>query len=258
MFGSRRSSDTGRSTGFVASAALVGLVALGLVVVLVYALVSRHSTPAAPTAAGAGPTSAAASKAPASAAPASSTDGERPAGCATTGTDQTVPTSTPAAVTWTLLARAAVPSTAADGPKLRTPAGVGYCYSHTPIGALLAASNIGHGTGSPQAQQDEALRCCVVPNQYSAQAAKQPMEPESPSQDIAQLKGFRFITYSPTQASITLASNSVAAPDQYSALTFALQWYRGDWRLVPQPGPSIVVTGGAVPNLDSFVPWAGV
>ena len=134
---------------------LLGLVVVALVIVLIHAATSPTppgtAAPAATPPAGAPPvaaTSAAGGAPPPSAAAGS--DGGRPAGCSTTGNDQTVPTSPPSGVNWTLTGGFAVPSSAADGPKLRGAAGVGYCYSHTPLGALLAASNLGHGTGTPQ------------------------------------------------------------------------------------------------------------
>ncbi|GAB2938833.1 hypothetical protein GCM10027047_39010 [Rhodococcus aerolatus] len=260
MFGSRRDDTTpttGPSRGFAAAAGLIGLVAIGLVVVLVYAF-TRPDNATPTTAAPATQTTSAG--APSSAVPTSTDAGGgeqgRPAGCATTGTDQTVPTSSPAGITWGLASGVAVPSSSADGPALHADAGVAYCYSHTPVGALLAASNIGQGTGSKQAQQDATLSCCVVPNQYAA--AVKPAGSDSTSPTSIQLAGFRFITYTPDQASITLAYNVGGATGQYSGLTFALQWYSGDWRVVPQPGPSIVVTAASLPSLASFTPWSGV
>jgi len=153
----RRDRETtgGPSPAWMGSAVLLGLVAIALVIVLIHAAVStKPATPAAASPPGATPgaaPSAGVATAPGGA-PASATSGQegRPAGCSTTGSDQTIPTSPPTGVTWSLISGFAVPSSSADGPKLHGPGGVGYCYSHTPLGALLAASNLGHGTGTPQ------------------------------------------------------------------------------------------------------------
>ncbi len=256
-----RENTGGPSPAWMGSVVLLGLVAVVLVIVLIHAAISSP-TPAAPVAASPGaspgvappagstPTSGGGTSAPASA------EG-RPAGCSTTGTDQTVPTSPPAGVTWSLASGVAVPSSAADGPKLHGDAGIGYCYSRTALGAILAASNLAQGTGGPQELQNAVLKYSLVPNQYAAQVAATPATSGGSSGGI-QLAGFRVITYSPDQASIALSYQVPGQTDRYPQLTLAMQWYAGDWRVVPQPGPSAVVTSGVAPSLAGSVPWAGV
>lgn len=258
-----RENTGGPSPAWMGSAVLLGLVAVALVIVLIHAAVSpKPATPAAASPPGATP---GATPPPGSAtapagAPAPTNAGQegRPAGCTTSGSDQTVPTSPPTGVTWSLTAGFAVPSSAGDGPKLHGAGGVGYCYSHTPLGALLAASNLGRGTGTPQDKQDAVLSLSVVPNEYSAQVAKTQATPDDQSGAGVQLAGFRIISYSPDQASIALAASVAGRTDSYPQLTVAMQWYAGDWRAVPQPGPTLVVTGSSAPSLAGFVPWAGV
>jgi len=258
-----RENTGGPSPAWIGSAVLLGLVAVALVIVLIHAAVSpKAATPAAASPPGATPGAAPLpGVATASGgAPARVTAGQegRPAGCSTTGSDQTVPTSPPSGVTWSLNAGFAVPSSVADGPTLHAPAGIAYCYSHTPLGALLAASNLGHGTGTPQDKQDAVLSLSVVPNEYSAQVAKTPATAVDQSGAGVQLAGFRIISYSPDQASIALAASVAGRTDSYPQLTVAMQWYAGDWRAVPQPGPTLVVTGSSAASLAGFVPWAGV
>jgi len=258
-----RENTGGPSPAWMGSVVLLGLVAVVLVIVLIHAAISSP-TPAAPAAASPGASPGAVPPAGIATAPggvpATANAGQegRPAGCTSSGSDQTVPTSPPSGVTWSLSAGFAVPSSVADGPKLHGPAGIAYCYSHTPLGALLAASNLGRGTGTPQDKQDAVLSLSVVPNEYSAQVAKTPATPDDQSGAGVQLAGFRIISYSPTQASIALAASVAGRTDSYPQLTVAMQWYAGDWRAVPQPGPTLVVTGSSAPSLAGFVPWAGV
>jgi len=261
----RRDRETtgGPSPAWIGSAVLLGLVAIGLVIVLIHAATSSNPgtpTAASPPGAPAGST-AQAGGAPPGGSPAVTAPGAgqagRPAGCSTTGTDQTIPTSPPAGVTWSLNAGFAVPSSAADGPTLHGAAGVGYCYSHTPVGALLAASNLGHGTGTPQEIQDASLDHSLVTNQYTSQLAGTPATGEGGTGGV-QLAGFRIVSYSPDQASITLAASVSARTDAYPQLTVAMQWQDGDWRAVPQAGPALFVTVASAPSLAGFVPWAGV
>jgi len=256
-----RETNGGPSPAWIGSAVLLGLVAIGLVIVLIHAATS--SKPGTPTAASPPGSTAQAGGAPspggspAVTAPGSGQAG-RPAGCATTGTDQTIPTSPPTGVTWSLNAGFAVPSSAADGPTLHGAAGIAYCYSHTPLGALLAASNLGRGTGTPQQVQDAVLNLSVVPNEYSAQVARTPATADDQSGAGIQFAGFRIISYSPDQASITLATRVPGRTDTYPQLTVAMQWYAGDWRAVPQAGPALFVAVASAPSLAGFVPWAGV
>ncbi len=257
-----REKNGGPSPVWIGSAVLLGLVAVALVIVLIHAAVSpKPAPPAAASPPGATPGAAplpGTATAPGGApAPTNAGQEGRPAGCTTTGTDQTVPTSPPSGVTWSLTGGFAVPSSVADGPTLHGPGGVRYCYSHTPLGAVLAASNLGQGTGSPQEIQDASLKLSVVPNQYSAQVASTPAPPRD-NRGSGQFAGFRIISYSPDQASIALAASIPGQTDSYPLLTVAMQWYQGDWRAVPQPGPTVVVTGSSATSLAGFVPWAGV
>jgi len=258
-----RENSGGPSPAWIGSAVLLGLVAVALVIVLIHAAVSpKPATPAAASPPGATPGAAplpGTATAPAGApAPTNAGQEGRPAGCTTSGSDQTIPTSPPSGVTWSLNAGFAVPSSATDGPKLHGPAGIGYCYSHTPLGALLAASNLGRGIGTPQQVQDAVLNLSVVPNEYSAQVAKTPATLDDQSGAGIQFAGFRIISYSPDQASITLATRVPGRTDTYPQLTVAMQWYAGDWRAVPQAGPALFVAVASAPSLAGFVPWAGV
>ncbi len=257
-----RENSGGPSPAWMGSAVLLGLVAVALVIVLIHAAVSpKPATPAAASPPGATPGAAplpGTATAPGGApAPTNAGQEGRPAGCTTSGSDQTIPTSPPTGVTWSLSAGFAVPSSVADGPTLHGPGGVRYCYSQTPLGAVLAASNLGQGTGSPQEIQDASLKLSVVPNQYSAQVASTPAPPRD-NRGSGQFAGFRIISYSPDQASIALAASIPGQTDSYPLLTVAMQWYQGDWRAVPQPGPTVVVTGSSATSLAGFVPWAGV
>ncbi len=248
----------GPSVAWMGSAVLLGLVVVALVIVLIHAATSPKPPPAAaapPATAPAAAPPAGATSAPGGA-PAGS-DGGRPAGCSTTGTDQTVPTSPPSGVNWTLTGGFAVPSAAADGPKLHGAAGVGYCYSHTPLGALLAASNLGHGTGTPEEIQNSSLAHTLAANQYTSQLAATPATGEGTTGGV-QLAGFRILSYSPEQASITLAAIVAGRTDSYPQLSVAMQWQAGDWRAVPQAGPALFVTVASAPSLAGFVPWSGV
>jgi len=221
-----RENSGGPSPAWMGSVVLLGLVAVVLVIVLIHAAISSP-TPAAP----------------AVASPGASPGAVPPAGIAT--------------------APGGVPATANAGQEGRpagctSSAGIAYCYSHTPLGALLAASNLGHGAGTDAAIQNSVLDHSVVPNQYAQQLAAEPGSSDSGAGAGIQLGGFRIISYSSDQASISLALSVPGRTDTYPQLSVAMRWYQGDWRAVPQAGPALFVAAASAPSLAGFVPWAGV
>lgn len=268
MFGSRRTTTkpgNGPGRGFVAASGFVGLVAVALVAVLIYAFFFRDTTtsagpavtPSAPASTGAGSVN----PAPLSSRPAAPTPVEqqgRPAGCTTTGSDQKVPLNPITGTKWTLVDGFAVPATENDGPMIRAAAGIGYCYSHTPDGAVLAASNFGHGSGTAQAVINATLAHAVVPGPLTSQVAATPATPVGGGGGGIQLAGFRVISYSPTTASVALALSSTGAQGSYSTVTLVLEWSAGDWRVVTQPGPSFFLNPSTASSLAGFITWSGV
>lgn len=259
MFGRRRSDDTPPRTGFDSwswrgSAAVIGVIVILLVGVLI-AVATGHGAKQPTAAATPAP-----APAPAPVSGAGGGDAGRPAGCATAGTDQTVPTGPPTGVTWTLASGFAVPGTAADGPVLHGPAGVGYCFSHTPLGALLASANLGHGTGTDPEIQAASVTLSIATNQYTAQLAASPAT-TTPSRPGIQIAGFRVVSYTPDAATVTLAASipsTQGGSPILGQLTIALAWEQGDWRAVPQAGPTIFLNTAQAPSLAGFVAWAGV
>jgi hypothetical protein len=254
---------SGLGPGWWAAAALMSVVVIALVGVLI-AVGTRDKPVAAgdPTTA---PTPSAlpapvggGASTPATAAPTVPGGDTRPAGCATTATDQAIPGDTPKDVTWTLVAGTAVPQSSTAGPMLHSPAGVGYCYARTPVGAVLAVSNLGHATGDAQMVQNDELKYSVVPGPLADEIAVKPAVASGPAATTGtQLAGFRIIGYTPDSASIALAF-SVSTPGRFGVITATMQWNQGDWRAVVQPGPTVTSTATVATSLDTFVPWSGV
>ena len=263
MFGRRSSpSDDTRTAlgaGWWAAAGLMAVVIVALVGVLIV-IGTRDTTPVA-----AGPAPAAPSALPAppgastgSATTAPSGD-NRPAGCATTATDQTIPGDTPKSITWALIAGFAVPQSSTAGPMLHSPAGVSYCYARTPVGVVLAVSNLGRAVGNAAALQDDSLKYSIVPGPLADQLAAKPAVTSDPAALAGmQYAGFRIISYTPDSASVAIALSSAAKPGTFLVVTAAMEWNQGDWRVVVQPGPTVLATATSTTSLASFVPWSGV
>jgi hypothetical protein len=257
---------SGLGPGWWAAAALMAVVVIALVGVLVVVGTRDKTTVAAgdPTTATAAPSALPApdgggGSTSAPAAPTVPGGDNRPAGCATTGTDQTTPVDTPKDVTWTLVAGTAVPESYTDGPMLHTAAGVAYCYARTPVGAVLAVSNLGHATGDAQVVQNDELKYSVVAGPLADELAAKPAVVSDPAATSGvQYAGFRIISYTPDTASVALALASSSRPGSYAVVTATVAWSQGDWRVVLQPGPVAVATATSTTSLANFVTWSGV
>lgn len=221
-----------------AAAAVVVLAAAGLLVVLLGGG-DEQADPAAPPAQPAAP-------------PAAPSTPEGPEG------DQALPTSAPP-VRWELLQQVAVPFSAEAGPREAT-GPVARDFQRSPVGALLAAWQIdtrrmltpGEGWRTVTDQQiadgpgkDAFLR-----------ARSQVNDPSMSSEELAQLAGFRFVTYTPDSATIQLASKS--NDGALIGTTVTVRWIDGDWRLELQPNGASSPTATPLQDLTYYTPFAGV
>ncbi len=179
------------------------------------------------------------------------------AGCATTDTSQTVPTTAPPGVTWTLFQTVALPFSTTAGPA-RVAGDVASYYAHTPTGALLAASQIGvryllaHDWRSVSAAQ-------VAPGVGRDAFAKlraQANGEDDPPGAYGQYAGFKFVTYTPQTAVIELVSRF--ANGNLQMVTSSVVWYDGDWRLRLQDNGSVSPTAQRLDSVAGFAPWGGV
>lgn len=253
------SQNAGRGVWWYLAAGFVGCVGLALVLVLtVGGGTGQQPSPQPPPAAAGGTTTA----------HRAGSNSNRPPGCHTTATDQTVPRSPrqiPDNITWHLVNGTAYPTSPTAGPMLHEGAAT-YCYAHTPIGALLAAWNIPKRTdGGPNRAQEMAqvAEHSWVPNQYAQQALEMVRNENAAqagggSTDSGQLAGFRFVSYTPEMATIALAVQFAEHQGKYQVQTVVLRWYQGDWRYVMQPGPQLAATVYVTDSLANFVPFSGV
>ena len=79
--------------------------------------------------------------------------------------------------------------------------------------------------------------------------------PEDKAQpgELAQLAGYRFISYSPDTAVIGLV---LRAPNgRYAIITLTVQWRDGDWRMVAPPGGLWPALTQALGDLSNVVQW---
>lgn len=231
-------------TGFVMAAAFVGFVAVvgGAVVV---------------TSGGSGEAAAAPPATRTTTPSGTGSTGSTGAGCpALSDTGQTVPTVEPAGVTWQLYDGVALPASKAAGPAV---AGddVARCYARTPVGALLASSQIGvrYLAADDWKTVTRTQTVGAGRDSYLADraAAEKTAAPDQDSPVHGQIAGFRFVTYHDTTAVIETVWRFPAG--QLQAATTTVLWRDGDWRLEYPADPAAPTPVG---SLAGYVTWGGV
>ncbi|MGY1438567.1 hypothetical protein [Streptomyces reniochalinae] len=243
-------------TGFVLAVAFLGFVAVIGVVVL---------TSSEPSDEGGGAARAAASRKPAAPQPGgegadggSSTAADEEAPCPRLGdTGKETPTAAPTGVTWKLFGTVALPASKGAGPAVAG-GDMARCYAHTPVGALLATSQISvrYLAADDWLKVTRAQVRGAGRDPYITARTKSEREGESESGEGAvqgQIAGFKFVTYTGDSAVIQTVWRF---PDgRMQAATTTVLWQDGDWRLEypadpPAPTP--------VDSLAGYVEWGGV
>lgn len=180
---------------------------------------------------------------------------------ASTPSEPAVPTpltTAPAGVTWEDFQGVALPVSRTDGPA-RVDGPVHAGYTRTPTGALLAAAQIRvralATTGVPNLLQ-------VVDEQFApgpGKAAYRELiasvtDTTPPAGGYTEYVGFRYLSYSPDLAVVSLATQGGSGVLRASTAT--VRWLDGDWRLEKAADgqePAQVLQG-----LSGYVPWSGV
>jgi hypothetical protein len=167
-------------------------------------------------------------------------------------------TAAPEGVTWELFQGVALPVSRTDGPT-RVDGPVHGGFSRTPTGALLAASQIRvRALATPGVEN--LLR--VVDEQFAPGPGKTAYrnlisnvtDTAPPLGGYTQYVGFRYLSYSPEVAVISLASRGNSGV--LRASTNTVRWLDGDWRLekpADAQEPSQVLQ-----DRSGYVAWAGV
>lgn len=190
-----------------------------------------------------GPASATATNAPQVA-------GRPTSACATSSSSSSlsIPTAAPASE-WSIVDKVAVPTSKA-GPSVLSPNR--RCFDRSSEGALLAASNIGMLSFGKDAAAIFASQVLPGPNHDAA--LKEAVDQRPREGDKAQIRGFRFLNYSPDRAQVQLLTG---IQEQLQQFTITVQWSEGDWKV------NLDTPGGYLPpqpasSADGFIQWSGV
>ena len=173
--------------------------------------------------------------------------------------DQSLPTSAPPNVTWTLWQGIGLPVSADAGPA-NVQGSVASRYSHSPTGALMAAAQLSMRVMlAPDIDWRRAVEAGTVPGPGREAWVKKRKPLHFGSNDpgrFAQFAGFQFVGYSPELAVINLVNGD--ATRGYQASTVTLVWRNGDWRVQQGPDGLTSTNVHPIPDLSGFIPWSGV
>ena len=178
-------------------------------------------------------------------------------GCRPSDTDTSLPAQAPTDVTWSIVNTVAVPTSSSAGP-LQTSGLVARCYAHTPRGALMAAVNLFYRV-AVEAPQVTVVQEQVVPGAGATALENQLKTVTDPIQagELAQLAGYRIVSYTPDTTVITLVNGSVQS-NTLKASDVTVQWSGGDWKLVVGPDGSISGPGTSITSLAGYTAFGGV
>lgn len=173
--------------------------------------------------------------------------------CGLPAGDQRVPTTTPADTSWQLIGTMAAPVAPQLGPG-RFGAGLPFCYSRSPMGALYAAANFVAVLTDP-ALRLPAAKYLTAAGRGRDELIRQSTSPGGPGSSDMQLAGFVVApNYTADAASVDLA---IRYGRYFVHLQVPLRWEAGDWRVVVPDNGRPLDGAAQIPDLSNYVPWSG-
>ena len=174
----------------------------------------------------------------------------------------TVPTDAPAGTSWVIYQTVALPQLPGAGPA-HVDGAIATGYAHTPLGALLAAANESYRyllAGDDQWQAAAQQMLAPGPG-YDAWQSIRPAHPYGPESGggtahFAQLAGFQYVSYTPSDAVIQIVTRDVNGVLQVGATH--VTWQNGDWRYVLAPDGSQLANVQQAATLAGFNEWRGI
>lgn len=239
--------DYGRSSlsrpGFVASAALLGMLVLAALFVAIGAATRRQATSPA----------AVSRSARFGARSATATAG---AGCSLPAGNQQVPTLGPA-LQWVTVGQMQAPQAPARFGPQRDEDGIAVCFAHDPTGSLLAAINFFAQATVASPVALIATLAAHSPGQrlalLQARAGQDQLLQDSDGDPgSVQVTGYEIADYTPAAANLDVVLEGPGG--QLAAVQCQLDWQAGDWKFVIPSGGLLV--SSQVTTMDGFVSWS--
>lgn len=244
-----RTSSTDSRKRWLATAGIAFVLLLVLLAALLLAKGGQHSA-GSPKATAPGHASAS----PSSPSPGAAHPGAaQSTGCRTATPTNAMPTSPPRDVKWKNVGAFLVPTSGTYGPT-RYQGPVWSCYSHTPMGAVMASSGILATLTGPDWKTVAEHEIMPGPGQeaFIAAGEKQKYTPPAPG-SVSQPVGFQVVSYSPMSATVEALVGG--AGSQYTVTEQTLAWSGGDWKLVVTPSGTTGPDAQTVSSSAGFVLW---
>jgi hypothetical protein len=184
--------------------------------------------------------------------------GGRPLGCHTddSGGDA-LPESAPKDISWHTLGIARVPVSGSAGPT-RTTGSLRWCFAHTPIGAVLAATVIpsrmsGSDWRAVARQQVVAGHGRDLFSIQRQTVADIDSAEQAGNTAVASYAGFSVTSYTADAANVRLL---LRTGQGYAATAVLVRWSNGDWKVVPNADGSLHSQVTTIQgNTNGFILW---
>lgn len=157
---------------------------------------------------------------------------------------------------WRLIGSIAAPHVEKVGPGKIDDDGFGYCYAHTPEGAVVAAANVFPQSSISKFQAKTYDKQLVPgPGRDVAMKAVEDGTAEGiPSDERLQIAGFRLSRYTGDEAEVEVVT---ASEGRYFTGPIRLQWSGGDWKMIVNDDGSLSGESTEIPDLSGYIAWSG-
>ncbi|WP_160050112.1 MULTISPECIES: hypothetical protein [unclassified Nocardiopsis] len=176
--------------------------------------------------------------------------------CGLQGSDETTLDTAPQEVTWEFVGTMRAPANPDAGPGLVADDGFRQCYAHSPTGALLASANM-TALGTDPKLVPQMLEELVAEG-TGQDAALAAVDAEGAAADPSGVRmsivGFNLMGYGSEHARVDLAlegSNGV-----FMSYTVDMKWEDGDWKRELAPTGDSIIPAAQIPDASGYIPWS--
>jgi hypothetical protein len=229
--------------GFIAAAAVVGIIVLAAIVASIARGSNSSATPPISTP---------------SARSTTSTPGGEASVCGLPGFEATSSLKSAPTNKWQLVGTVAAPDDPNGAGPGTNKGGYLSCFSHTAKGALFAAVNI-YAMSTDSRLAPQIAQLSLVPGLgRDAAIKKEESGQDSSSNDNlrVQVAGFKIDSYSATRATVDVVFQ-VATTGTLVSVPTMLQWSGGDWKGVTDDQGNSPLQSAQVQDLGGYTPWSG-
>ncbi|MCU1633059.1 MAG: hypothetical protein JWM61_1711 [Micrococcaceae bacterium] len=179
--------------------------------------------------------------------------------CGLDSAEGTTLTAAPEDVEWEFLGGIAAPRSAEHGPGVvDEQTGVRSCYSHTPEGALLAATGRLAASGNTELllETTRALSLEGPGKDIGIERIQRRIDSGSTTTPPIEIEGFRLLSYNNDEATVeVVASGDSGSELIYYTTSVVMGWHQGDWYLKYEDDGSAGPVDGQISDLSGYSPW---